>query len=56
MLRKVGGRKLVEYRWSKMVKVKGDKFLGTDEKGNRWQIFRDRGNNILLLVLNDMWV
>ena len=31
----------------KMVKVKGDKFLGTDKKGNRWQIFRDGGSTIV---------
>ena len=28
-----------------MIKVKGDKFLGTDKNGNKWQIFRDGGSN-----------
>ena len=27
--------------YKKNGKVKGDKYLGTDENGNRWQIFRD---------------
>ena len=33
-----------------MVKVQGDKFLGTDEKGNMWQIFRDGWSNILAFL------
>ena len=32
----------------KMIKVKGDKLLETDEKGNRWQIFRDGGSKVLV--------
>ena len=31
-----------------MVKVKGDKFLGTDEKGNMLQILRD-GESIIFI-------
>ena len=31
----------------KMVKMKGDKFLGIDKNGNKWQIFIDGGINIL---------
>ena len=30
----------------KMVKVKGDKFSGTGEKVNKWQIFRDGGSTL----------
>ena len=32
----------------KIVKMKGDKFLGTDGKGNKWQIYRDGGSTILV--------
>ena len=30
----------------KMVKVKGDKFLGTKQNENKWQILRDGGSAI----------
>ena len=35
----------------KMEKLKDDKFLGTNEKGNKWQIFKD-GGTIMLLNVN----
>ena len=38
----------------KIVKVKSDKFLGTDKNGYKWQIFRTDGVYLLVQLISDM--